>query len=429
MTAEAKQTVQAKTMSNTPQSSTADVCVMGLGYIGLPTAAVIARSGLRVHGVDLQRRVVDTINRGAIHIEENDLEALVHACVQDGTLRAATEPVPAAVFLIAVPTPFKGDHEPDISYVLQAVEAIAPHLKPRDLVIVESTCPIGTTDAVRDRIAELRPDLEMPTADAGQNALALSYCPERVLPGKIIAELVSNDRSIGGLTPRCAERARAFYQRFVEGECIVTAARTAEMVKLVENASRDVGIAFANELSMVADKLDIDVWEVIALANRHPRVNILSPGPGVGGHCIAVDPWFLVDSARELTPLIRTAREVNDSKPDYVVARVAALMRGRPEARLACLGLTFKPDVDDLRESPSVAIAAKLADLFPGRVLAVDPHVESLPGALADKLQLYTLGEAQQQCDLGLLLVDHKEFRALAEPPFSYCYDTRGLWH
>ena len=288
----------------TKAGSQPDVCVVGLGYIGLPTAAVIARSGSKVLGIDVSQQVVDTINRGEIHIEEVDLDGLVQGVVARGLLSASTQVAPADVFVIAVPTPFDKDHAPDVSYVLAAGRAIAPVLKPGDIIILESTSPVGTTEQVRDLIAELRPDLKIPGISRETPDISIAYCPERVLPGKILEELVGNDRSIGGITPRCARKALAFYKRFVRGTCITTDARSAEMTKLVENAYRDVNIAFANELSIVSDKMGLDVWEVIRLANRHPRVNILSPGPGVGGHCIAVDPWFIVHGAPDETPLI-----------------------------------------------------------------------------------------------------------------------------
>ena len=329
------------------------VCILGLGYIGLPTAAVIAQAGLTVLGVDTSPHVVGTVNRGAIHIEEPGLDALVRDMVNAERIVAAPAPAPADVFLIAVPTPSDEQHRPDIGFVLAAADSIAPVLKPGNLVLVESTCPIGTTERVRDRLATLRSDLAFPGHDTPD--VHVAYCPERVLPGRVLQELVANARSIGGVDPASSAAAVAFYRRFVAGECVATTARTAEMVKLMENASRDVGIAFANELSLVAERVGVDIWEAIALANRHPRVNILRPGPGVGGHCIAVDPWFLVDAAPDLTPLIRTARAVNDGKADHVLARARALLTAHPGARLACLGLTFKPDVDDLRESPALA--------------------------------------------------------------------------
>ena len=336
------------------------VCILGLGYIGLPTAAVIARAGLTVHGVDTSATVIDTINRGCIHIEEPGLETLVRDMVGAGRITASTRPTPADVFLIAVPTPSDEAHRPDLSAVEAATRSLAPVLVPGNLVVLESTCPIGTTERVRDLLAAARPELRWPRLSDAPD-IHIAYCPERVLPGRVLQELVANSRSIGGLDNASSTAARDFYRRFVAGECVGTTARTAEMVKLMENASRDVGIAFANELSLVAERVGVDVWEAIALANRHPRVNILKPGPGVGGHCIAVDPWFLVAAAPELTPLMQTARAVNDGKARHVLDRAAALLDRHPEAWLACLGLTFKPDVDDLRESPALAIATALA--------------------------------------------------------------------
>ncbi len=403
------------------------VCILGLGYIGLPTAAVIARAGLTVLGVDTSPHVVDTVNRGRIHIEEPGLEALVREMVAAGRIVAAARPASAEVFLIAVPTPSDEQHRPDVGFVLAAAESIAPVLAPGALVLVESTCPIGTTERVRDRLAALRPDLAFPGHDTPD--IHVAYCPERVLPGRVLQELVANARSIGGVDPASSAAAAAFYRRFVAGECVETTARTAEMVKLMENASRDVGIAFANELSLVAERVGVDIWEAIALANRHPRVDILRPGPGVGGHCIAVDPWFLVDAAPDLTPLIRTARAVNDGKADHVLARARALLAAHPGARLACLGLTFKPDVDDLRESPALRIATALAESHGRRIVVVDPHVAVLPCALMERgATLMTLAQAERECALGLMLVDHAEFRRDDPPPFLATYDCRGVW-
>ena len=408
-----------------------DVAVIGLGYIGLPTAAVVARSGMAVLGVDVTPHVVETVGQGRIHIEENDLDTLVKDVVALGRLKTSLTPAPAHIYVIAVPTPFKDDHAPDISYVLSATSAIAPVLEKGDTVILESTSPVGTTEQMRDTLAALRPDLAFPQEGGPAGDVAMCYCPERVLPGRILIELVSNDRSIGGITPACAAKAQAFYKRFVEGDCIITTARTAEMVKLVENASRDVSIAFANELSIVCDTLKLDVWDVIALANRHPRVNILQPGPGVGGHCIAVDPWFIVDADRKNTPLIRTAREVNDGKTDYVIGKATALLEAQPNARLACLGLAFKANIDDLRESPALKVAAALAARFGSRIDLVEPFVNELPKGLAGgDAKLVPLEEALAGCDALLLLVDHDAFKAVtpAQRAGKTVYDTRGLW-
>lgn len=408
-----------------------DVCVMGLGYIGLPTAAVIARSGCRVLGVDVNSNIVDTINRGEIHIEEVDLDGLVQGVVQRKLLRASTMVEPADVFVIAVPTPFGDDHAPDISYVLTAATSIAAVLKTGDTVIVESTSPVGTTDRVKDLIAKLRPDLKVPGVTADTPDVAIAYCPERVLPGKILEELISNDRSIGGITPRCARKALTFYKRFVRGECVTTDARSAEMTKLVENAFRDVNIAFANELSIVADQMGLDVWEVIRLANRHPRVNILQPGPGVGGHCIAVDPWFIVHGAPDHTPLIRTAREVNDGKVDHVIAQANALIEANPAKTIGLLGLAFKANIDDFRESPAKKVATALAQKYGARIRIVEPYAAALPDEFEGSgAQLTDIDSALQDCGILIALVDHDAFKAipLAERRDKLVYDTRGIW-
>ena len=401
------------------------VGVVGLGYIGLPTAALLAASGHRVIGVDKNPAVVATISDGGIHIEEPGLEAMVADAISSGRLTAALSPEPCDVFLIAVPTPFREDLTPDVSLVLEAAAALAPVVEPGNLVIVESTCPIGTTQEVHERIARLRPELF-----AAESGVHVAYCPERVLPGRIIEELIANDRCIGGLTPEATSAAQDFYRSFVRGDCIGTTARTAEMVKLVENASRDVGIAFANELSLIAERMQVDVWEVIALANRHPRVSILQPGPGVGGHCIAVDPWFLVAAAPAEARLIRTAREVNDAKPEFVLERAEALLAAHPGARLACLGLAFKPDIDDLRESPALYIVEALARRHRDRIVCVEPHIRSLPPGLRQAgAELQGWDAAVERCALGLLLVDHSEFRVRGTaPPFAAYIDTRGLW-
>nr|WP_250893954.1 UDP-N-acetyl-D-mannosamine dehydrogenase [Croceibacterium selenioxidans] len=409
------------------------VSVIGLGYIGLPTAAIVARAGMRVQGVDVSQEVVDTINRGAIHIEEVDLDGLVQGVVQRGLLSAATGVEPADVFVIAVPTPFAkdGKHTPDISYVLAAARAVAKVLKPGDTVILESTSPVGTTEAMRDLIAIERPDLRMPGLCDGIPDVSLAYCPERVLPGRILQELTDNDRSIGGVTPRCARKALSFYKRFVRGTCVTTDARSAEMTKLVENAYRDVNIAFANELSMVADAMELDVWEVIRLANRHPRVNILSPGPGVGGHCIAVDPWFIVHGAPEQTPLIRTARGVNDAKIHHAIARATALVEAHPGAGVACLGLAFKANIDDFRESPARLVAATLARRYGSRISVVEPYAAELPREFEGTgAALVDIDTALESCDVLIVLVDHDVFRSvpLAERAGKAVYDTRGIW-
>lgn len=408
-----------------------EVAVIGLGYIGLPTAAVVARSGARTCGVDVSAHVVETVASGGIHIEEKDLDSLVRQVVADGTLAASLSVPRADVFVIAVPTPFKDDHAPDIAYVLSATRSIAPALKAGDTVILESTSPVGTTEAIRDVLAEARPDLTFPRAgDATAADVAVAYCPERVLPGKILEELVSNDRCIGGITPACAAKARAFYQRFVQGECIVTTASTAEMVKLVENSFRDVNIAFANELSVVSDTLGLDVWEVIRLANRHPRVNILQPGPGVGGHCIAVDPWFIVHSDPENARLIRTARHVNDDKVGYTIGRADALIEAS-DGPVACLGLAFKANIDDLRESPAMAVAAALAKRWGERVRIVEPYIDTLPPVFEGTgATLAPLDAALAESSVAVVLVDHDAFRQVAPEARAHLsvHDARGIW-
>jgi len=407
------------------------VVVIGLGYIGLPTAAVIARTGAKVLGVDVTQSIVDTVNSGRVHIEEVDLDGLVSGVVARGSLRASTVIEPADVFVIAVPTPFGEDHAPDIGYVLRAATTVATVLKAGDVVILESTSPVGTTEKVRDLLAELRPDLRIPGRTSESPDVAIAYCPERVLPGRILVELIDNDRVIGGITPRCARKALTFYRRFVRGACVTTTSRAAEMTKLTENAFRDVNIAFANELSRVADTMEVDVWEVIRLANRHPRVNILSPGPGVGGHCIAVDPWFLVHADRENTPLIRTAREVNDAKVDYVIERAAAMIAAHPGMPVACMGLAFKANIDDFRESPALKVAAALAARFGERLHVVEPYADTLPAAFdGTNARLTDIDTAIETCPIMVVLVDHDIFKSvpLDERVGKIVYDTRGIW-
>ncbi|NIJ19321.1 UDP-N-acetyl-D-mannosaminuronic acid dehydrogenase [Sphingomonas naasensis] len=407
------------------------VAVLGLGYIGLPTAAVIARTGAKVLGVDVHPSVVDTVNSGKVHIEEIDLDGLVSGVVARGNLRASLQIEPSDVFVIAVPTPFGENHAPDIGYVLKAATNVAIVLKPGDVVILESTSPVGTTGKVAEQLAQLRPDLKIPGHCTGSADVAIAYCPERVLPGRILVELIDNDRVIGGVTPRCARKALQFYRRFVRGACVTTTAKAAEMTKLAENAFRDVNIAFANELSLVADQMDVDVWEVIRLANRHPRVNILSPGPGVGGHCIAVDPWFLVSAAPEQTRLIRTAREVNDGKVEHVIARAVAMIEADPAARVACLGLAFKANIDDFRESPALKVAVALARRFGPRVAIVEPYAATLPASFEGTGAVLTdIDAAIETCGSFVVLVDHDVFRSipLDERVDKRVYDTRGIW-
>ncbi|MFS2197292.1 UDP-N-acetyl-D-mannosamine dehydrogenase [Pseudomonas sp. Pseusp3] len=415
------------------------ISVVGLGYIGLPTAAVFASRKKQVIGVDVNQNAVDIINRGQIHIVEPDLDMVVHAAVTEGYLRASTRPEPADAFLIAVPTPFKGDHEPDLSYIESASKSIAPVLKKGDLVILESTSPVGATEQMAAWLAEARPDLSFPQTHGESSDIRIAHCPERVLPGHVLHELVQNDRVIGGMTPKCSALAISLYKIFVQGECIVTNARTAEMCKLTENSFRDVNIAFANELSMICDKLDISVWELIRLANRHPRVNILQPGPGVGGHCIAVDPWFIVSKTPEQAHLIRSAREVNDSKPQWVIDKVkqavTQFLQANPEktareVTIACFGLAFKPDIDDLRESPALAITQQISEIHTGRVLAVEPNISELPSKLAGKLNFADIETALSETDVLVLLVDHKEFKEIpiAKIEKLAFVDTRGIY-
>lgn len=395
------------------------ISMIGLGYIGLPTATLFASRKKKVIGVDVSEYAVNTINSGRIHIVEPELDMLVHAAVHEGYLRATLKPEPADAFLIAVPTPFKGNHEPDLSYIEAAARSIAAVLKKGNLVILESTSPVGTTEKLAEWLAAARPDLSFPQQAGEEADIQVAYCPERVLPGKVVHELVANDRVIGGMTRKASEMAVALYKLFVEGECIVTTARTAEMCKLTENSFRDVNIAFANELSMICDKLDINVWELIRLANRHPRVNILQPGCGVGGHCIAVDPWFIVDTSPDEARLIRAGREVNDHKPVWVIekikAAIADAMAANPgktiaDIKVACLGLAFKPDIDDLRESPAVEITEKVARLG-CQVLVVEPHINALPPTLVEaKARHAELHEALSSSDLVCILVKHRLF-------------------
>lgn len=415
------------------------ISVIGLGYIGLPTAAAFAGHGVKVIGVDVNQHAVDTINQGKIHIVEPDLDTAVHQCVNNGTLKATLTPEPAEAFLIAVPTPFKGnDYEPDLSYIEAASKAIAPLLKKGDLVILESTSPVGATEQMSAWLAAERPDLSFPQQKGEDSDIRIAHCPERVLPGQVMRELIENDRIIGGMTSKCSEQAVALYKTFVKGDCIITNARTAEMCKLTENSFRDVNIAFANELSIICDKLDINVWELISLANRHPRVNILQPGCGVGGHCIAVDPWFIVNKTPDLAKLIHTARLVNDGKPEWVIGKIndaviEALQKNPSKTiadiKIACLGLAFKPDIDDLRESPALKITEQLAEKYPNQILAVEPNVETLPAKLAaQNIRHAKLNQALEEADVLVVLVDHKEFKAIQTASVdAVIVDTKGI--
>jgi UDP-N-acetyl-D-mannosaminuronic acid dehydrogenase len=393
------------------------ICVIGLGYIGLPTASLLGTKGFQVHGVDVTPSIVDTINQGRIHIVEPDLDILVKSAVGSGNLRAGLEPEEADVFILAVPTPFKDDHQPDLSYIEDATRRIAPYVKPGNLVILESTSPVGTTDNVVARIL----------ADEGHNIgdeVFVAHCPERVLPGRILTELIENDRIVGGISEKSTAKAVEFYHSFVRGEVLATNARTAEMAKLTENAFRDVNIAFANELSLICDEQEINVWELIQLANRHPRVNILQPGPGVGGHCIAVDPWFIVAASPKRANLIRMARTVNDSKPDWVVEKVRASARKFKHPVIGCLGLAFKADVDDLRESPALDIVRQIHQEQLGELIVAEPNITS-----HQEFELLPYQDVIKRADILLLLVDHKEFRGLKASDLkeTVLIDTRGV--
>lgn len=407
------------------------ISIIGLGYIGLPTAAMFASSGATVVGVDISERAVDAVNAGLAHFEEEGLSEMVSACVAEGTLSASLLPTPADNFIIAVPTPVDHKtHVPDISYVLAAGRSIAPVLKKGDLIVLESTSPVGTTQLLASLLSELRQDLSFPLNGEQSPDVNMAYCPERIIPGRMLHELVQNDRIIGGMTSSCSVRAAALYSKFVKGDCIPSSDRTAELCKLTENAFRDVNIAFANELSMICSDLGIDAWEVIELANHHPRVNILNPGPGVGGHCIAVDPWFIVAGAPDRAKLITAARHVNDAKPLHVLQQVAALAQVVGQPRIACLGLTYKPDVDDFRESPALQIAQALSERYPGQVMCVDPYQEMLLGAAAEGIQL-SFDDPEiivSKADIVLMLVGHSEFRKIPRPENRHVVDTIGFW-
>ncbi|AIS56678.1 UDP-N-acetyl-D-mannosamine dehydrogenase [Vibrio coralliilyticus] len=407
------------------------VSVVGLGYIGLPTAAVIASRGIEVIGIDVNQHAVDTINQGEIHIVEPDLDIVVRSAVMTGKLKATTVPEAADAFMVAVPTPFKGDnHEPDLSYIESAAKAIAPVLEKGNLVVLESTSPVGATEKMAGWLAEARPDLTFPQQSGDAADIKVAHCPERVLPGYVLQELVSNDRVIGGMSDACNKRAVELYQTFVRGECILTNSRTAEMAKLTENSFRDVNIAFANELSLICEKLKINVWELIKLSNRHPRVNILNPGPGVGGHCIAVDPWFIVNSCPDEAKVIAMAREVNDGKPLWVIDQVKQAADEFKKPVIACLGLAFKADIDDLRESPALDITTQLANENVGQVIAVEPNISSLPENLVKAgVEFMDLERALEVANVVVVLVDHKQFKAADKLAFSkkVVIDTRGV--
>jgi UDP-N-acetyl-D-mannosaminuronic acid dehydrogenase len=409
------------------------VAVIGLGYIGLPTAAALATRGIEVVGVDVNPDTVKALTRGEAPFVEPDLAVAVSGAVAMGRLTATLETPEADAYIIAVPTPFLDDHTADLSYVQSAINGLAPKLRGGEVVILESTSPPGTTRLVSEWIADQRHDLTLPHATDGTPDVFVAHCPERVLPGRIMIEMVTNDRVVGGITPRCAEQAAAVYRVFTQGQILKSDAASAEMAKLVENAYRDVNIGFANELSLICEKLRLDVWEIIRLANHHPRVNILTPGPGVGGHCIAVDPWFIVASAPELARVIRAAREVNDSKPAHVARTVVEKAARFNAPTIACLGLAYKPNVDDLRESPAVEIVAQIAEALPSvDVLVAEPFVGALPAALGalPNVRLTRTDEALDAADIVTLLVDHDQFKALNRSLLAgkVIYDTRGAW-
>jgi len=412
------------------------ISVIGLGYVGLPTAAVMANRGIKITGVDSNASTVERINRGEAHIVEPGLDILVRNAVSAGNLTAVNLPEPAEAFIIAVPTPLNADNTPGLGYLEKAVADLAPVLEKGNLVILESTSPVGTTTKLAGWLADARPDLKFPISDPMGDVTVpdvnIAYSPERVLPGRVLIELVDNDRVIGGLTAACSARATALYKQFVEGECLTTSATTAELVKLAENAYRDTNIAFANELSLIGDAAGVDVWEVIELANRHPRVDILKPGPGVGGHCIAIDPWFIVHAAPELTPLIQAARGVNDAKPAHIARRAAAGLGAGDARPIACLGLAYKANIDDLRESPAITVVRELSALTDRKLLLVEPHIDALPDTLADipSAILCDLEDALSKAGTVILLTDHGAFKAIEKSRLAdkVVIDTRGMW-
>ena len=378
-----------------------NVCVIGLGYIGLPTACMLASKGINVNGVDINPQIVDTINRGNIHIEEPGLQQLVETVIKSGNLKAYTKPQPSDVYIIAVPTPVRSDKKACMDYVGSAANSIIDILKPGDLVILESTSPPETTKDF------LVPILEKSNLKIGED-LFVAYCPEKVLPGKIIEELVKNQRIVGGINEKSAQMAKEVYQSFVQGEIFLTDSVTAEMVKIMENTYRDVNIAFANELAKISHKMGINAWDVINLANLHPRVNIHSPGPGVGGHCISVDPWFIVEKNPTLAKLINQARNINDSMPEFAYNLVLEQVKNVPNAKITVLGLTYKPDIDDIRESPAIEIA-KMIESNPNLRLSVyDPHVKCYD------YKLSSFEESFKDSDCVVLAVNHKEFKSIS---------------
>lgn len=412
---------------------TGTLAVVGLGYIGLPTAVALATRGVDVVGIDTNEEILTAVRAGRVPFAEPDLAVGVSGAVAMGHLTVSDTVPQADAYIIAVPTPFQDDRTADLSYIKSACESIAPTLRTGAIVVLESTSPPGTTDQVSRWLGELRPDLTLPHCTDTVADIHVAHCPERVLPGRIMIEMVTNDRVVGGMTPGCAARAASIYRVFAQGEILLTDAASAEMAKLVENTYRDVNIALANELSLICESLHLDVWEVIELANRHPRVNVLTPGPGVGGHCIAVDPWFIVGVAPTLSKLIRTAREINDAKPEHVADEVIRRCGRFRDPVVACLGLTFKANVDDTRESPAVDVVNLIAQGLPGvDVLVADPYVKKLPERIAHhpNLQISSATDAVDRADIVVLLVDHDQFKTLPRRHASgkVVYDTRGAW-
>lgn len=414
------------------------VSVIGMGYIGLPTAAVIASNDIDVIGVDINESAVNKINKGQAHIIETNLDELVKKVVTSGRLRASLEYQEADVFIIAVPTPIKEGFKPDLSYVESAANEISKVLKKGDLIILESTSSVGTTEKILNLISRNRTDLVMPNEkkDISSEAdIKIAYCPERVLPGNILNELISNDRVIGGISKDCSLAAMNFYEKFVKGKCLLTNSRTAELCKLVENSYRDVNIAFANELSIISHKLDINVWDLISLANHHPRVDILEPGPGVGGHCIAVDPYFIIDSCPDESVIISAARNVNNSKPKFVLDQIKEAIykieKDISEINICCLGLAFKPNIDDLRESPALDIAEEVSKMAFNNIYIVEPNINDLPQVFnQSKSKLIPLDDAIDMSDIVVILVHHDEFKLLTSDKISskIVIDTRGIY-
>lgn len=413
------------------------VTVIGLGYIGLPTAAIISKRKIMTYGFDINKSIVNTINKGNIHITEPKLDKIVSKSVSSGYLKASTKIKKSNIFIITVPTPLKEENLPDISYIMNAASSIASHLHKGNLIILESTSPIGTTRLLSEKLKALRPDLIFPHEDSDVQDINICYCPERVIPGNTINELISNDRVIGGITKECSDKAADFYKKFVKGDCYETSAETAELSKLAENSFRDLNIAFANEISMICSEKNINVWELITIANKHPRVNILQPGPGVGGHCIAVDPWFIVSSSKN-AKLIKKAREINIQKTRFIFNEIKSsvteikkeLSIKTANINIALFGLAFKADIDDLRESPAIDIVNQVIKKLDSNILIVEPNISKLPDIFRDSAKLCSVKYATENCHLAVCLVDHKEFKSLRKNDFKnkMIIDSKGIW-